>query len=90
VLLTKRNGCASEIGTRDERGQLVFPEGRLRYGSYVEKSMEGRENAPGPVMGVVGAMVDTFVASKQQEKERMGAKDGKNGKKRNQRIVVKK
>lgn len=57
VLLTARNAPAHEVGSRDERGQLVFPEGRMRYngGGYEQKDAS-RENAPGPSMTDVGTM----------------------------------
>lgn len=87
VLLTKRNAAADEIGERDERGQLVFPEGRLRYGGYVEKDA-GRENAPGPAMSEVGTMVETFVHARKEEASALASKEGKNGKRRNQRVAV--
>lgn len=90
VLLTKRNAPAADVGSRDERGKLVFPEGRLQYGAgYVEKGADGRVNAPGPSMDTVGSMVSTFVEGKQQERERLtSSQEGKNGRKRNARIAV--
>lgn len=88
--MTERNGASKdEIGTRDEVGKLVFPQGKSSYLGYNEKQKENRVNEAGPAVSVVSSNVEEFVESKKKE-ESKSKQLGKNGKQRNKRVQPKK